>query len=140
MGFLVKLDTNGSNPDIVKELIIDSLIDYIAMDIKAPFEKYSLITNTDVDIEKISKSISLIMSSCIDYEFRTTVIKSQLSFADFEKIGEMIKGAKKYYLQKFEAKTEIWDSSLSFEKTYSNDEFSRIINNLQKYVYNIGLR
>lgn len=140
LGFLVKLDTNGTNPDVVQDLLENKLIDYIAMDIKAPCEKYSLITNSNVDIEKIKRSICLIMKSNIDYEFRTTVLRSQLSFEDFERIGEMIKGAKRYYLQKFEAKTDIVDNLLSNEKTYTNEEFRQITDKLKTYVNKAELR
>lgn len=140
MGFLVKLDTNGSNPDVIRKLLADGLIDYIAMDIKAPLDKYHLITNVQLDVEKISQSISLIMGSVIDYEFRTTVISSQLSFNDFNEIGKIISGAKRYFLQKFEVKTEILDNSLSFEKSYSDEEFNLIINLLKKYIDVVGLR
>ena len=96
MGFLVKLDTNGTFPDVISELLIKNLIDYIAMDIKAPLEKYHKITGSIVNIENIKKSIAIILNSNIDYEFRTTVITSQLSFDDFENISILIQGAKKY--------------------------------------------
>ena len=102
LGFLVKLDTNGSNPETIKKLVSDSLIDYIAMDIKAPLEKYKSIVGVGIDTDKIKQSIEIIMNSGIEYEFRTTVVKSLLSFDDILKMGEMIKGADKYYLQKFD--------------------------------------
>ena len=82
LGFAVKLDTNGTNPIIVEKLINDNLLDYIAMDIKAPFDKYTKITGVGVDIENIKRSIELIKNSSVDYEFRTTVLKSQLSLMD----------------------------------------------------------
>ena len=69
----------------------------------------------------------------VDYEFRTTVVKSQLSFEDFEKIGQLIQGAPRYYLQRFEA-SKILDKSLENEKTYSTEEFERIIDILKSYV------
>ena len=140
LGFLVKLDTNGSNPNIVEDLIKNNLVDYIAMDIKAPLNKYSSIINKDIDTDKIEKSIEIIMQSGIDYEFRTTVLKSQISREDFNEIGKLIKGAKKYYLQKFEVKTDILDSSLINEKTYTNEEFYEIISLLRNYIENVNLR
>lgn len=139
MGFLVKLDSNGTNPKILEKLITDKLLDYIAMDIKAPLEKYSEITNVKVNTDNIQKSINLIMGSPVDYEFRTTVIKSQLSFEDFEKIGKLLKGAKRYYLQKFVA-SKIFDEKLKNEETYSNEEFSLICENLRKYVTEVNFR
>lgn len=140
LGFLVKLDTNGYRPDVVQDVINQGLVDYFAMDIKAPLDKYSLITNVDIDTNKILKSIDLVMNSNISYEFRTTVMKSQLSFDDFEKIGELIKGADKYYLQKFEAKTEILNQDLKDEVTYSDDEFKEIIKILKKNIKLVELR
>ena len=139
MGFLVKLDTNGSNPDYLEQLYLDKMLDYVAMDIKAPLEKYAEITNVVPNPEKIKKSIDLIMNSGIKYEFRTTVIKSQLSFDDFDKIGQTINGADKYFLQKFEA-SKILDEKLKDEKTYSSEEFEQICEILKKYVKYVKVR
>lgn len=139
LGFLVKLDTNGTNPNILGKLINDSMLDYIAMDIKAPLDKYSEITNTNVNIDNIKKSIKLIMESGIDYEFRTTVIKSQLLFKDFEKIGELINGAKRYYLQKF-VSSKIYDNSLEHETSYTDEEFKFICEKLKKFVNTVEFR
>lgn len=137
MGFLVKLDTNGTFPDKLQKSL--PYIDYIAMDIKAPLDKYSEITRVNVNCENIQKSIDIIMNCGIDYEFRTTVLKSQLTFGDFEKIGQLIKGAKKYYLQKFVASKTL-DESLMNEKTYSNEEFEEIISHLNLNINNVVLR
>ena len=137
-GFLVKLDTNGYRPDVIEQALL--FIDYIAMDIKAPLKKYNEITRINIDTQKIEKSIEIIMNSKVDYEFRTTVLKSQLNYSDFEEIGQLIHGAEKYYLQKFEAKTEINDEKLKEEKTYSNEEFNEIIAKLKKYIKKVELR
>lgn len=131
LGFAVKLDTNGSFPEMLKKVLPD--LDYVAMDIKAPLEKYSQIVNVDVDTSKILKSIEVLKNGGVDYEFRTTVVKSQLSYEDFEKIGQLIQGAPRYYLQRFEA-SKILDKSLENEKTYSTEEFERIIDILKSYV------
>ena len=139
MGFEVKLDTNGTNPEVVERLINDNLLDYIAMDIKAPLDKYDLITNTNINKDNILQTIKLIKNSKIDYEFRTTVVKSQLSFNDFEKIGQMIKGAKRYYLQKF-VSSEILDKNLKNSQTYTDQEFKTLCRNLKKYVEIVNYR
>lgn len=131
LGFAVKLDTNGSFPEMLEKVLPD--LDYVAMDIKAPLEKYSQIVNVDVDTSKILKSIEVLKNGGVDYEFRTTVVKSQLSFEDFEKIGQLIQGAPRYYLQKFVA-SKILDKGLENEKTYSTEEFERIIDILKSYV------
>lgn len=139
LGFLVKLDTNGTNPEVLENLLSKNLLDYIAMDIKAPFEKYPNITRRFLDIEKIKKSIEIIMKSGIGYEFRTTVVRSQLSVDDLINISENIKGAKKYYLQKFNPK-EILDEKLKNEKTYSDTEFYEIARSLEKNIEKVGVR
>lgn len=140
LSFLVKLDTNGAHPQVIEDLLENNLIDYIAMDIKAPLNKYPQIINTAIDISKIAKSIDIIMNSGIDYEFRTTVISSQLSFEDFVQIAQNIKGAKKYFLQKFIARTDIYDNSLKQENTYSDLEFQNIISILKKSIEKVELR
>jgi len=139
LGFAVKLDTNGTNPTILEKLINDNLLDYIAMDIKAPLEKYSEITGTKVNPENILKSIGLIINSLVDYEFRTTVIKTQLSFDDFDKIGQLISSAKRYYLQKF-VSSNIYDKNLMTLKTYTSEEFKEICKNLEKYIRYVSFR
>ena len=133
LDFCVKLDTNGTNPNVIKQLLDLKLLDYIAMDIKAPLSLYESITNVKFDTSKIAESIDLIKNSNIDYEFRTTVIKSQLSLENFKQIGEEIRGAKAYYLQEF-IPTKILDESLMNEKSYTKEEFKNICNILKDYV------
>ena len=120
MGFLVKLDTNGTFPDKLQKSL--PYIDYIAMDIKAPLNKYSEITRVNVNCENIQKSIDIIMNCGIDYE-----------------LGELVKGAKKYYLQKFVASKTL-DENFMNEKTYSNKEFEKILSLLNLYINNVILR
>lgn len=104
-GFAVKLDTNGSRPEILKELLQKNLLDYIAMDVKAPFSKYKDIALAKGYAKSIKKSIKLVMGSGIDYEFRTTC-HPMLSKKDIQKTAEQVKGAKKYFLQEYvEGKT-----------------------------------
>ena len=100
LGLLVKLDTNGTNPHILKKLMDRKLIDYAAMDIKAPLNKYSETAGTSVDIEKIRESISLLMNSTMPYEFRTTFAPT-LTQEDILEIADDIKGARAYYLQQY---------------------------------------
>lgn len=133
LGFLVKLDTNGTHPDVLQELLNENLLDYIAMDIKAPFAKYKTITQTDIDTKIIKKSIDMIMNSGVDYEFRTTIVKSQLSVEDLRQIGELIQGAKRYYMQKFLA-TKILDETLMSEESYTDEEFKNLRTILEEYV------
>jgi len=136
LGFLIKLDTNGTDPEILKELFEEKLIDYIAMDIKAPFERYKDVVMVDVDIDKIKKSFDYIKKCGIDYEFRTTVVKEQLTLEDLDKIGKMLLNVRKYYLQKFRNTTETLDDSFMLKTTYTDKEFQKICDNL-KEKYNI---
>lgn len=139
LGFSVKLDTNGTNPDILNKLIRNNLLDYIAMDIKAPLRKYTQITNVNVSIKDIKNSIKIIIKSNIEHEFRTTVIKSQISPEDIIEIGKIINGAQRYYLQKF-IPSKILDINLLNEKTYTDRELQNICNNLKKYINNAEYR
>lgn len=132
-GFLVKLDTNGTHPDVLQELLNENLLDYIAMDIKAPLAKYKTITQTDIDTKIIKTSIDMIMNCGVDYEFRTTIVKSQLSVEDLRQIGELIQGAKRYYMQKFLA-TKILDETLMSEESYTDEEFKNLRTILEEYV------
>ena len=100
LGLLVKLDTNGSNPDVVKELVAKHLADYIAMDIKASPASYDRLAGATVDLKTIERSIALIRERAPDYEFRTTVAPT-LDEAAIAAIAEWIGGAKRYVLQRF---------------------------------------
>jgi len=101
MGFLVKLDTNGSNPAFLKKLIDEKLIDYVAMDVKGPKEKYSQFSGVKVDIKKIQKSIDILKEGKVDYEFRSTIVPTLHKKEDVIEMAKWIKGAKRYYLQNF---------------------------------------
>ncbi len=102
LGYLVKLDTNGSYPDALEELINSGNIDYVAMDIKNSKEKYALTAEcSEQDLENIEKSIALLMQNKIDFEFRTTVVNEYHTVEDIKSIARWIKGAEKYFLQNF---------------------------------------
>lgn len=106
MDYAVKLDTNGSKPKLIKELIEGRLLDYIAMDVKAPLVDYQKASGFDIPPGVLQESIQIIMSSGLDYEFRTTVDRSLLDEEDLTKIAETIRGARKYYLQKLNYTSE----------------------------------
>ena len=101
MGYAIKLDTNGYSPEKLMESVEEGLIDYVAMDIKNCKEKYSETAGIDIDMAKIEKSVSFLMNSGIDYEFRTTVVKEYHTLSDIERIAQWISGAKRYFLQSF---------------------------------------
>ena len=101
LGFLVKLDSNGTNPKMLHEALDKKLVDYVAMDMKSPLSKYSQTVARPVDTKAIRESIYLLLNSNINYEFRTTLIKAMVTPEDVLEIAQEIKGAKNYYLQKF---------------------------------------
>jgi pyruvate formate lyase activating enzyme len=126
LGYLIKLDTNGSNPQMLKKIINLRLVDYIAMDLKAPLEKYHLLAGVKVDLESIKKSMSLIIHSYLDYEFRTTVVKSMISPADFQKMADLTKRAQKYRLQRFIPRDSVLDKSLLDDDYFTDEEISQL--------------
>jgi pyruvate formate lyase activating enzyme len=101
LGFLVKLDTNGCRPDVLQEILVASLADYVAMDIKAPSEKYALAAGIDLDVQLVQRSVDLLLENKCDYEFRTTVVPGILIKSDLVEIARWIAGARRYYLQQF---------------------------------------
>lgn len=101
LGYLVKLDTNGSHPEMLREIIASGAIDYIAMDVKAPWHKYEQLGGVAVDVAKINESLDLIAGSGLQHEFRTTVVKTLLSEADLAVIGEALKDRRHWHLQPF---------------------------------------
>lgn len=139
IGYDVKLDTNGTNPDMLKKLINSKLVDYIAMDIKSPLEAYSENVARPVHADDIKKSIDIIIDSPIDYEFRTTVVKSLLTPEDLEKMAKEIKGAKAYFLQKFNSR-RILNPQFKKKVTYTDEEFEEIRKKLLNYVKTCSVR
>ena len=113
LGFAVKLDTNGSFPDLLESLISDGLVDYVAMDIKNSKEKYGLtVGRPDFDVSPICRSVELLMRGTVGYEFRTTVTEQFHTVEDFEKIGKWLSGCSKYYLQNFVDSGKLIDPSI----------------------------
>ncbi len=138
MGFLVKLDSNGSNPKKLEEAL--KYVDFVAMDIKAPLEKYSSVVGVKIDTEKIKKSTDLIIHSNKDYEFRTTLIKGFHSVEDVISMGELINGARLYVLQRF-VKSKILDEPrCQHIEEYSPDELNMLKNEMERYVEKVHIR
>lgn len=132
MGFLVKLDTNGTNPEMLEQLIEDSLVDFVAMDIKGPLQKYSQISARPVDCGAITRSIGLIRLG-VSHEFRTTIIRTQLTPDDFESIGKLVIGAERYALQNFVPATTL-SPQLANAESFSDEEMGRARRIMNKYV------
>lgn len=134
----VKLDTNGLNPDVIDDLISNSLINYIAMDIKGPLYRYSEITGISDDmLGNIQKSCNIIMNSKIDYEFRTTTTDSLLSVSDFENIGKWLKSARAYYIQPFVDSSLVLTKGL---KSPSKEQLLQFLSAISPYIENSFIR
>lgn len=138
-GFLVKIDTNGSNPEMLKELIEKKLVDFLAMDIKGPLEKYPKICSAPIDTEKIKKSAELIKNSGIDYEFRITVLP-ELEEKDLLEIAEWLKGSKKFVLQQFKNDVALLDPALQKANPHPKEELEKFASALKKFFGSIELR
>jgi pyruvate formate lyase activating enzyme len=138
LGFKVKLDTNGTNPEMMKSLVKNQLIDYIAMDIKNAKAKYNLSVGLrEFSPDKINESIAFLLSSPLDYEFRTTVVKEHHTEEDMLSIGAWIKGANAYYLQAFEDSGDILTGGLSSPSKETLIHFAHL---LTPYVKKVSIR
>jgi pyruvate formate lyase activating enzyme len=138
LGFKVKLDTNGSNPELLNQLIEQNLLDYVAMDIKnSPTNYTRTIDLPEYDLTNINRSIAILMNSLIDYEFRTTVVKELHSASDFLEIAHWISNCSHYYLQAFAASKDLIKDGFS---AYTKDEMISIANILRPFIPNVEVR
>jgi pyruvate formate lyase activating enzyme len=138
-GFLVKLDTNGTNPGMLDEIIRKGFVDYIAMDIKASQERYGEVARAEVDMEKVRKSVKMIMESGLDYEFRTTVVPGMHDKDEVRKIGEWIKGARAYYVQGFRPENSL-DRSFRKKGKFSDADLEAMASEAGKFVEKAEVR
>lgn len=137
-GLPVKLDTNGSYPEKLRELVAEGLIDYVAMDIKNSKEKYPATVGLEkYDISKVEESVDFLLSGAVDYEFRTTVVKEFHTAADIADITEWISGAKRYFLQGFVDSGNLIGENLS---AYRPQEMVEICSAAQEKLPNTVLR
>lgn len=138
LGYLIKLDTNGYQPSVIKNLASEGLLDYIAMDIKSSIEGYHKIANIpSFDINPILESVEYIMNSNINYEFRTTIVKELHSFETITSIGNWIKGCNSYYLQNFQESDQVLSKGFHSHDKETLDAF---IIELQAYIPKVALR
>ncbi len=144
MGFLVKLDTNGSYPSIIKNLIENKLVDYVAIDIKTVPEKYNILTNEKNIVEKIEKSINIIVNNKTQLELRTTVVPGIVDTCDFDKIIKWINSIDKkifsklsrYSIQNFRLDKTLKDDFRNV-KPYEKEELEKIADKIKKYCGNV---
>ncbi len=138
LGYSVKLDTNGTHPDMLESLIRDGLVDYVAMDIKTSIENYGRVSGIpDIDTSKIERSIDLLLSGTVPYEFRTTVVRELHTASDFYSIGRRIEGARAYFLQSFKDSGDLIEDGFS---SYSEAEISALLDIVKVYIPNAQIR
>jgi len=138
--FLIKLDTNGTNPEMLEKLISLKLVDYIAMDIKAPLAKYQQVVNAKILLNDIKKSIKIIIENGVPYEFRTTIVPDLHSEEDIMIMGQLINGADKWYLQSFHGQVNLVNPDFKNKKSYSDREMKEFCNIAKGYVKHCGVR
>ncbi len=137
LGYAVKLDTNGSFPARLKELCAEGLVDFVAMDIKNSPERYAATAGVSVNLDAVRESAAFLMESGIEYEFRTTVVKELHRAEDFVRIGQWLKGAKRYFLQAFRD----GDAVLRRGLTACSDEEMQVFKQLMKpFIPNVLIR
>ncbi len=138
LGYLVKLDTNGTNPTMLSELIERGLLDYVAMDIKSSREGYSSAVGIEnYDTAKIEKSVEILRKNLVDFEFRTTVVKELHTAEDFESIGKWLSGDDKIFLQTFRDSGDLISEGYS---AYNEDDMRSFLDILKKYMSKAELR
>ncbi len=138
MGYLVKLDTNGYRPEVLRELLQEGLPDYVAMDIKASPGRYPEAAGLkDLQFQRISESICLLREGKIPWEFRTTVVKGIHREEEFEEIGKMLQGCQAYYLQGFRESDDVIQKGY---EAFSAEEMKKMADLAGKYIDKVQLR
>lgn len=138
LGYAVKLDTNGSFPDKLKRLVEEGLVDYVAMDIKNCPDTYAITAGVEaLDIESIKKSVAYLKERHVPYEFRTTVVKNYHDKESFEKIGQWVQGAERYFLQNFVDSGDLINVKV---QGCSEEEMKEYLKVVQQYVSGAKLR
>lgn len=138
--FLVKLDTNGFIPIIIERLVKNNLVDFLAMDIKAPMEKYAEVTGRAIDFDLIKKSIEVIKNSGVDYEFRSTVVSGLHSSEDILDMAWSVRGAKKFVLQQFVSRDNLVDESFVGRQPFNKKELEDLARQCERWVGKCEIR
>lgn len=140
LGYLIKIDTNGTYPEKLKELIDKKLVDYIAMDVKAQKKKYDQLTGVKTKLIDIEKSIAIIKNDAPDYEFRTTFIPGLLKKEDIIEIAKWLEGSKRFYLQQFKNDIPLVSSEYQNIAPYTKKELMETLNEIKHYFQNCDVR
>ncbi len=144
LGYVIKLDTNGSNPEVLKQYIEYGLVDYVAMDIKTSRKKYYLATGLTVEegekiVKNVSQSIEILMESGIPFELRTTAVPGYVDIEDFWDIREWISGIPLYAIQRYH-KDKVLDEQLSPDISYSRNDLEKFADIVKPYVTKVIVR
>lgn len=140
LGMLIKLDTNGTNPEALKELIDKRLVNYVAMDIKSPLERYDEVAKVKVNKSDIQESVDILRNSGVDYEFRMTTLPKFHKESSIINIGKWLKGSKKFVIQQFRNNKPMIDQNFRDEAPYSIEELHKFKRMLVKYIDNVEIR
>ena len=140
LGDRIKLDTNGLQPKVLKDLYKEGIIDYVAMDIKSSKEKYSEASGIKVDLKKIDESVKIIMNGHIPYEFRSTVVPEFFGEDDINSIGSWLKGAKKFALQQFRSDVHLLDKHFEGRDPYPVDKLEKFKSILMNSMDKVDVR
>ena len=127
IGYDVKLDTNGTNPEMLTYLLEKKLIDYVAMDLKAPFDRYESVVGVKINYYNLKKSVKMIIKSGLPHEFRTTVVPGLLKKSDLKTMGRLIKGAQNWYLQSFKSDTNLVNEKYQGSPSYSSKQMKELV-------------
>lgn len=139
LGYLIKLDTMGLYPQVIRDILSQGLVDYLAMDIKAPWGRYQEVVGRAAIISSLQESVSLLLENRVDYEFRTTVVDGQLTTADLQKMGRQIAGAKRYALQMFRPLTTLSPDFVA-RQSLSQDLLHKVATQLESMVGEVVVR
>jgi len=137
---LVKIDTNGAFPERLNELLDQQLIDYVAMDVKAPKKKYQQLTDVKTDLSKIEATIDIIRTKAPAYEFKTTFIPTLLTKEDIIEIAQWLNGADSYFLQQFKIKTPLVSSSLETSVPYPREYLLETLKEIRPFFKRCAVR
>ena len=137
LGYAIKLDTNGTAPAVLREIVERGLCDYVAMDIKNSREKYPLTAACPVDMAAVEESVGFLLSGAVDYEFRTTLTRELHTEEDMHSIGEWIRGARRYFLQTFTDSGDLVGEGMS---AYTREETDSLADAVRPYVASVSVR
>lgn len=139
LGYLVKLDTNGSRPSVLAAVLKEGLADYVAMDVKAPLDRYGKVTACQPREERLKESVSLILRCGLRHEFRTTVAKGVTSHDDLRGIAKAVSGAERFFIQKF-VPTKHVNATMGTAESYSDSELNMLAREFSSQVQFCGVR